>query len=120
MSGGEGIYRWTYADGYELVRFLLIAIAIIFVVVLGFSIYLLLRNNHREKKVYPYRKTYDEEGLVKRKAILETMYAERFGDEDARHGTRYYVVAPEQNLDTGYVHDLFRRGQTDVGEEVHR
>ncbi|WP_051208548.1 hypothetical protein [Propionicicella superfundia] len=115
----EGIYRWSYADGYELVRFLLLAIAVIFVVVLGFSIYLLLRNNHREKKVYPYRKTYDEAGLAKRKAILEAMYAERFGADDARHGTRYYVVAPEQNLDTGYVQELFHQGQTDVGEEVH-
>ncbi|MCI1642339.1 MAG: hypothetical protein LKI58_09260 [Actinomyces sp.] len=116
----EGIYRWTYADGYELVRFLVIAIAVIIVVVLGFSVYLLLRNNHREKKVYPSRTTYDAEGLARRRAILEAMYSERFGSDDARHGTRYYVVAPEQNLDTGYIRDLFRQGHTDVGEEVRR
>ncbi len=111
----EGLYHWTYADGHELARFLVWAIAIIVLVVLVFSIYLLLRNNHRERKVYPYRKTYDVDGVEKRKAILNAMYDERFGPEDMRHAARYYVVAPEQNLPTGFIHDLFREGGTDVG-----
>lgn len=106
----EGIYHWEYVDGLYLSSFLQRAILIIFVVVLAFSIYLLLRNNHREKHVYPQRKTYDEEGLARRKAALEQMYAERFGDDGLRHSTRYYVVAPEQNLPTHFVSDLFEKG----------
>lgn len=111
----ENLYHWNYADGFDLARFLAWAISIIVVVVLVFSIYLLLRNNHRERKVYPHRKTYDVEGMERRKAILNQMYDERFGPEAVRHGSRYYVVAPEQNLPTGYLHDLFRKGGTDVG-----
>jgi len=111
----EGLYHWSYADGRELARFLVWAIAVIVVVVLVFSIYLLLRNNHRERKVLPYRKTYDVDGVAKRKAILGQMYDERFGPEEVRHGARYYVIAPEQNLPTTYLYDLFREAGTDVG-----
>ena len=111
----DWLYHWEYADGHALVRFLITAIAIIVVVVLAFSIYLLARNNHRERKVLPNRKTYDVEGMERRKAILNQMYDERFGPQEVRHGSRYYVVAPEQNLPTTYLHDLFREAGTDVG-----
>ena len=102
----EGVYRWTYHDGYELVHFLVRAVGIIVIVVVLFTVYLVLRNNHRERKVYPERLTYDVEGQARRKAILEQMYRERFGTEEFRHTARYYVVAPDQNLPTRYVHEL--------------
>jgi hypothetical protein len=116
----NGLYHWSYVDGFVLVHFLDVAIVVIFVVILAFSIYLLLRNNHREKRVYPFRKTYDVDGLEKRKQIIERMYEERFGDDATRHASRYYVVTPEQNLPTGFVQDRFREGQTDVGKEAGR
>jgi len=106
----SGIYHWEYVDGLYLSSFLQRAIGIIFVVVLGFSVYLLLRNNHREKHVYPQKKTYDEEALARRKEVLEQMYSERFGDDGLRHSTRYYVVAPEQNLPTHLISDLLKKG----------
>ncbi|MDR2722917.1 MAG: hypothetical protein LBB54_04240 [Cellulomonadaceae bacterium] len=106
----EGIYHWAYTDGFQLDTFLKRAILIIVVVVLGFSIYLLLRNNHRERKVYPVKKTFDGAAMERRKQLLEAMYAERFGDERSRHQARYYVVAPEQNLPTHFISDTFKQG----------
>ncbi len=106
----SNVYSWTYVDAARLAGFLARATGIIVVVVLAFSIYLLVRNNHREKHVYPKKKVYDEAGLVRRKEILERMYAERFGDDEVRHGSRYYVVAPEQNLPTHFVSGLLEKG----------
>ncbi|QAY69880.1 hypothetical protein [Xylanimonas protaetiae] len=114
----SALYHGAYEDGEELVRFLARAVAIVVVVVvLLSSTALLLRNNHRERKVYPERTTYDAAGAARRKAALEAMYHDRFGDEDFRRSARYYAVAPEQNLPTGFVHELLG-DLTDAGPEV--
>ena len=62
------------------------------------------------KKIYPERKTYDEERAAARCAILEEAYAERFGDREFRENVDYYSVVPEKNLDTGFAHERFKDG----------
>lgn len=104
----ENFYYWTYADGFELVDFLESSIFLAFLVILLFSIYFLLRNNHYEKHVYPNQKTYDEKELDERKEILEKMYKERFGEKGFRESTKFYTVEAEQNIKIGHVEKLFK------------
>lgn len=99
-------YRWTYADGDTLVHFLERAIAIIVIVVAASTVLLLLHNNHRERTVYPERLTYDVAGQARRRAVIEQMYLERFGDAERRFAAAHYVVTPDQNLTATHVHDL--------------
>lgn len=42
-------------------------------------------------------------------ALMETFYEERFGDQEARHNARYYVVDSEQNIGETEIQDLFHR-----------
>jgi hypothetical protein len=108
------LYHWTYKEGFQLSDYLSSSILIAFVVVLVISLAFLFRNNFREQNVYPKMKTYDEEKLEQRKAILEQMYTERFGDEAFRNTTKYYAVDGEQNLPDHLIKELFKDGGVEI------
>ncbi|MDR0481856.1 MAG: hypothetical protein LBH13_01635 [Cellulomonadaceae bacterium] len=104
------LYHWDWSDGWDLSVYITIGTAIGFVVVLAFSIYFLVRNNIFEKHVYPSRKNYDYDSMLKRKAVLEAMYAERFGPDEERVSAMYYAVEGEQNIPEDLVDKLFDEG----------
>lgn len=108
------VYYWTYQDGFELSDYLESAILLAVVVILVCSLGLLYRNNHREQKVYPKKKTYNEAALATRKKILNEMQTERFGEQEFRETTRYYVVEPEQNLPDHMISDLFKKAEVEI------
>lgn len=108
------LHHWTYQDGFALTNYLQSSILLAVVVILVLSLAFLLRNNYREQKVYPKKKTYDEEKLNKRKKILYKMYAERYGDREFRESTKYYAVDGERNIDDHLIEELFK----DNGVEI--
>lgn len=108
------LYYWTYSDGFDLTDYLNSAILLAFVVILVFSLAFLYRNNYREQNVYPHKKTYDAQKLAERKAILEAMYAERFGDSEFRENIRYYAVDGEKNIPEHMIEDLFKKNGVDI------
>lgn len=108
------LYYWTYSDGFDLTDYLNSAILLAFVVILVFSLGFLYRNNYREQNVYPHKKTYDAQKLAERKAILEDMYAERFGDSEFRENIRYYAVDGEKNIPEHMIEDLFKKNGVDI------
>ena len=114
---GEKIWKylyWTYRDGFQLVEYLDDSILYIFVIVLVSSLAFLFRNNHLEQKVYPKKKTYDEEKLKKRKEILSNLYTERFGEKEFRETTKYYKVEGSQNLPDHLVKEMFKNGKVEI------
>jgi hypothetical protein len=108
------LHHWTYQDGFALTNYLQSFILLAVLVILVLSLAFLLRNNYREQKVYPKKRTYDEELLNKRKEILYEMYAERFGDKEFRESTKYYAVDGEKNIDDHLIEELFK----DNGVEI--
>ncbi|GAB2026567.1 hypothetical protein [Lactovum odontotermitis] len=108
------VYFWTYQDGFELSDYLESAIVLAVVVILVCSLGLLYRNNYREQKVYPHKKTYDVKKLEARKKILNDMQTKRFGEEKFRETARYYVVEPEQNLPDHMISDLFKKAGVEI------
>jgi hypothetical protein len=108
------LYHWTWRDGFQLTNYLESSILLAIVIVLVCSLGFLFRNNYRERHVYPKRKTYDEEKLKIRKAILNEMYTERFGDSAFRESTKYYAVDGEQNLEDHLVEALFKKGGVEI------
>ncbi|GAB2022627.1 hypothetical protein RyT2_17010 [Pseudolactococcus yaeyamensis] len=110
----KSFYHWTYTDGFELTDYLNSAILLAFVVILVCSLAFLYRNNYREQNVYPKKKTYDAEKLAERKAILDKMYTERFGDLKSRESARYYAVDGEKNLPDRMIEDLFKENGVEI------
>jgi len=105
----DDVYFWTYEDGFKLAQFIETSIIVGFILVLLISIILLVRNNHYVTKVLTKQKTYDVEGLDKRKACLEKIYEDRFGSQAFRESVRYYIVEPEQNFENHFVRDTFKK-----------
>ena len=85
-----------------------------FVIILVCSLAFLFRNNYREQNVYPKKKTYDAKKLEERKAILDKMYSERFGDLKSRETVRYYAVDGEKNLPDRMIEDLFKENGVEI------
>ena len=117
LSSGRLInsfHYWTWADGFDLTDYLNSAILLAFVIILVCSLAFLFRNNYREQNVYPKKKTYDAKKLEERKAILDKMYSERFGDLKSRETVRYYAVDGEKNLPDCMIEDLFKENGVEI------
>jgi hypothetical protein len=110
----KDFFYWTYTDGFQLTDYLNSAILLTFVLILVCSLAFLYRNNYREQKVYPKKKTYDAKKLSERKAILDKMYTERFGDAEFRETVRYYAVDGEKNLPDHMIEDLFKKDGVEI------
>ena len=108
------LYYWTYEDGFDLTNYLSSSILLAVVVVLVASLAFLLRNNYREQKVYPKKKTYNQELLNKRKEVLNELYTERFGDKTFRETAKYYEVDGEKNIDDHLIEKLFKDNEVEI------
>jgi hypothetical protein len=108
------LHFWSYQDGFELSSYLQSSILYGAVAILVGSLAFLYRNNHREQKVYPKKRTYDSKKLASRKKILNKMYTERFGNKKLRETAKYYVVEGEQNLPDHMISNLFKEGGVEI------
>lgn len=108
------LYYWKYNDSFQLTNHLKDFILLAFVFILVCSLVFLFRNNCMEQKVYPKKKTYNEQNLEKRKIIMNDMYTERFGDKEFRETTKFYAVDGIQNLPDQFVSDLFKKGGVEI------
>ncbi|OQO64490.1 hypothetical protein [Enterococcus faecium] len=117
LANGENwsfVHYWTYKDGFDLTKYLSSAILLAIVLVLVLSLAFLFRNNYQEQHVYPRKKTYDEGILKKRKAVLNELYTERFGDKSFRETTKYYEVDADQNIDDYLIQILFKNSEVEI------
>lgn len=110
----KNLYSWNYQDGFDLSSYLQSSILFAAVVILVLSLAFLFRNNYRGQNVYLKKKTYDEEKLEARKKVLNEMYTTRFGNQEFRETTRYFVVEGEQNLPDKFVSDLFKKNGVEI------
>lgn len=101
-------YFMTYLEEMMTLNFLVIFLLGAFIFIAVLYVALTFWNNHRFKTSLRKGKTYDEARLEKRKAVLETAYEKRFGEKNFRTEVKYYEVKEEQNLETGFVSQLYR------------
>lgn len=107
-------YFHNYSEEMWALWFLIIFLAIAFVVILISYISLTVWNNRRFGGLLRKETTFDEERLAKRRQILSDSYAERFGDEEFRHSVKYYAVKEEQNFDTHFVEDIYKKNEVQL------
>ncbi|MGM0238798.1 cell division protein [Enterococcus sp. AZ103] len=101
-------YFHSYSEEIRSLMFLVLFLAVAFVIILITYVALTLWNNHRFGGLLRKENTFDEERLNKRRNLLNNCYTDRFGDKDFRHTVKYYAVKEEQNLDTHFISDLFK------------
>ncbi|WP_265458149.1 cell division protein [Enterococcus sp. HY326] len=101
-------YFHSYSEEIRALMFLVIFLAISFVIILITYVSLTLWNNHRFGGQLRKETTYDDQRLATRRQVLNDSYNERFGSQEYRHTVKYYAVKEEQNLDTHFVADLYK------------
>ena len=94
----------------QTLKFLFIFLCIMFVVIAVIFILLTSWNNYRFKNLLQKSVQYDEERLDARRQLLKDEYDKRFGPEEFRREVCYYSVKEEQNLDTDFVRNLYKKG----------
>ncbi|GBG97184.1 hypothetical protein [Lactococcus termiticola] len=102
------MYHWSNEEGHDFTNYVSLALTVGFAVVMAFSIFLLLRNNHNEKVYFERHKLYDEAKVKQREEALDSFYEARFGDRESRESIRFYSVKAEQNFQNGEVEGLFK------------
>jgi len=102
------VYKWSSAESKLFTNYVSGALIISFWIILIVSVYLLLRNNYREKIYFEKYKLYDEEKMLQRADALDEFYEKRFGDLETRQAAKFYSVKPEQNFQNGEVEALFQ------------
>ncbi|MGM0215748.1 cell division protein [Enterococcus sp. AZ109] len=107
-------HLFPYAEEVQTLIFLVIFLAISFVAILILYILLTMRNNYRFGDLLQNQEMHNVERLEKRKKLLETDFAQRFGKQEERELICYYVVKEEQNLATHYARDLYKEGGVDL------
>lgn len=100
----------VYKEEMQTLKFLFIFLCIMFVVIAVIFILLTIWNNYRFKNLLQKSVQYDEECLDARRQLLKDEYDKRFGPEEFRREVCYYSVKEEQNLDTDFVRNLYKKG----------
>ncbi|EPH94298.1 hypothetical protein D920_02923 [Enterococcus faecalis 13-SD-W-01] len=100
----------VYTEELQTLKFLFIFFCIMFVVIAVVYILLTRLNNYRFKNLLQKEVQYNEERLNIRRRLLEEDYEVRFGPEEFRKTVCFYSVKGEQNLDTEFVRDLYKKG----------
>ncbi len=105
---------FTYVEEIQTLVFLMIFLSIAFLVILIFSIILTIWNNYRFRHLLQKKEMYDAKRVKKRQQLLSDDFEKRFGPKEEREAACYYLVKEEQNLDTHYVRDLYKKGDVDL------
>ncbi|MBO0482945.1 cell division protein [Candidatus Enterococcus courvalinii] len=104
----------VYKDELQTLKFLVVFLSIMFIVIAIFYIGLTLRNNFHFKNFLQKKVQYDEDRLEKRRQLLSKAFNERFGPEEVRKEVCSYSVQEEQNLDTDFVRNLYKKGGVEL------
>lgn len=107
-------YFHSYSEEIRSLWFLVIFLASAFVIILITYTTLTFWNNYRFKNLLRKKKTFNEGRLDKRKVLLNNTYTERFGDEDFRYSIKYYAVNEDQNMDTHFISDLYKKNGVEL------
>ncbi|MBO0452030.1 cell division protein [Candidatus Enterococcus murrayae] len=99
----------TYREELLTLKFLVLFLIASFLLIAILYVGLTFWNNYRFSHLLQKRKLHDEEKLEKRKALLEEVYAKRFGSREYRHTVKFYSVSEEQNFEKGYVKELYKK-----------
>ena len=100
----------VYKEELQTLKFLFIFLSIMFVVIAVIFILLTIWNNYRFKNLLQKSVQYDEDRLNARRQLLKDEYEVRFGPEEFRKEVCYYSIKEEQNLDTDFVRNLYKKG----------
>ncbi|MBA1392468.1 cell division protein [Lactobacillus sp. XV13L] len=98
-----------YQDEIHLLQFLALFFLGYFIFILLFYCGVTLWNNCRFKTTLDKYAVPDQEKLHKREEVIEQAWEKRFGSAPKRHQARFYSVRPDQNLDTHFTYDLFKK-----------
>lgn len=105
---------FTYMEELQTLKFLIIFLTIAFLTILILFISLTIWNNYRFSHLLQKREMYDADRVEKRKRLLDADFEKRFGPRAEREAVCYYLVKEEQNLDTHYTRDLYKKGDVDL------
>ncbi|GEP19501.1 hypothetical protein [Pediococcus argentinicus] len=98
---------WSYKDGIFEIKFLGILLLFSFSMAFLFAVSMTLIQNRRRDRLIEQWPTFSPINQKKRGQALEDYMSKRFGDKEFRENTRYYEVAPDQNLDTHVISKLY-------------
>lgn len=104
----------VYKDELQTLKFLFVFLSVTFVVIAIFYIGLTIRNNFHFKNILQKKVQYDEEQLEKRRQLLNEAFDVRFGPEAVRKEVCSYSVKEEQNLETDFVRNLYKKGNVEL------
>jgi len=100
----------VYKEELQTLKFLIIFLSLVFVAIVIIFVILTLWNNYRFKNLLQKNIQYDEDRLNARRQLLKDEYEVRFGPEEFRKEVCYYSVKEEQNLETDFVRELYKKG----------
>lgn len=100
----------VYKEEIQTLKFLFFFFCIMFVAIAILYVILTYWNNYRFKHLLQKEVQYNEERLDIRRQLLEDDYEVRFGPEEFRKTVCFYSVKGEQNLDTDFVRELYKKG----------
>ena len=115
----------VYKEEMQTLKFLFIFLCIMFVVIEVIFVLLTIWSYYKPqmaaivavdalsfffKNLLQKSVQYDEERLDARRQLLKDEYDKRFGPEEFRREVCYYSVKEEQNLDTDFVRNLYKKG----------
>lgn len=104
---------FTYVEELQTLKFLLIFLTIAFFSILILFVSLTIWNNYRFGHLLQKKAMYNTERVEKRRQLLDTDFEKRFGPRAEREAVCYYLVKEEQNLDTHYIRELYKKGDVD-------
>ncbi|MDA3974390.1 cell division protein [Enterococcus thailandicus] len=104
----------VYKDELQTLKFLFIFLSIMFVAIAITFITLTIWNNFQFKNLLQKQIQYDEERLAKRRQLLRKEFDSRFGPTEFRKEICSYSVKEEQNLETNFVRDLYKKGGVEL------
>ncbi|MGM0126320.1 hypothetical protein IGI37_003749 [Enterococcus sp. AZ194] len=113
-KAAQKTHFFLYKEELTALKFLLIFLSLSFFAISLTYILLTFRNNYRFKHSLQNEKLYDEERLDKQRELLNDVYTERFGTKEFRQSVKFYSVKEEQNFDTSFIKELYKKGNVDL------
>jgi hypothetical protein len=98
-----------YADIVAPIEFLIKFFAVIFVLIAIIYLFLTFYNNHYFISVLTKKRVINQERRDHHKKLIEDGWTQKFGDSNKRRQQDFYSVKPEQDLETDFSQQLFKK-----------